>query len=159
MLEGKKATDLHRYMEETYIVEENWTEVKEPTQEYSNLDSINKLTHKIIGSCFDVHNELGRGFLEVVYKDALEYELKERDIQFEREKKYEIRYKEIILPRYYVSDFVVENKVIVEIKAQEGGLEDNLKQTINYLAASKCPIGLLINFGEKSLKYKRVILT
>ena len=98
-------------------------------------------------------------FLEIVYKDALEYELKEREIYFEREKKYEIKYKEIILPHYYLADFVVMDKVIVEIKAQEGAIEENVKQVINYLAASECQVGLLINFAEKSLKYKRILLT
>jgi len=146
-------------MNSNYTIEEIWTEVKEPKAAYVGSDLLNQLTHHIIGACFDVHNELGKGFLEIVYKDAFEYELKERDIYFEREKKYEIKYKEIILPHYYYADFVIENKVIVEIKAQEGAIEENIKQVINYLAASNCQVGLLINFAEKSLKYKRIILT
>jgi GxxExxY protein len=146
-------------MTSNYTIEEVWTEVKEPKAEYFGSDSLNQLTHQIIGACFDVHNELGKGFLEIVYKDALEYELKERDIYFEREKKYEIKYKEIILPHYYFADFVVMDKVIVEIKAQEGAIEEHVKQVINYLAASDCQVGLLINFAEKSLKYKRILLT
>ncbi len=68
-------------------------------------------------------------------------------------------YKGVKIPRNYKADFVVEDKVVVEVKAQNLVIEENMKQLINYLAVSKCKVGLLINFGENSLKYKRVILT
>ena len=139
------------------IIEDEWVEVNEPIESYDT--GLNQFTYKIIGCCFDVYNELGKGFLEIVYKDALEYEFKKRNIVFEREKKYKIHYKDIILKHYYVADFVVENCVIFEVKAQSGIIEDHYKQVINYLAASKCDFALLVNFAENSLKYKRIILS
>lgn len=142
-----------------YELEDNWIEVKDPVMDLDSFGPLNKTTYEVIGSCFDVYNELGKGFLENVYKDALQIEFNRRNIQFEREKKHEINYKGVILPHYYYSDFVIENNIILEVKAQEGVIENHLKQIINYLAVSKCQVGLLINFGENSLKYKRVILT
>jgi GxxExxY protein len=142
-----------------YELEDTWIEVKDPATALNSSNPLNKTTYEIIDSCFDVYNELGKGFLEIVYKDALQIEFKQRNIPFEREKKYEIEYKGIILPHYYYSDFVIDNNIILEIKAQEGVIETHTKQIINYLAVSKCKIGLLVNFGENSLKYKRIILT
>ena len=113
---------------------------------------------EIIGLCMEVHKILGKGLSEVVYKDAIEFELKSKNIPFERERKYEIEYKGAILPHYYFADFVINDKIILEVKAQEGVLEDHYQQVINYLAVSKLKLGLLINFGENSLKFKRVIL-
>ena len=115
-------------------------------------------TYKIIGLCMEVHKILGKGHSENVYCDALEYEFKINNIPFEREKRYNIEYKEIILPRYYFSDFTVFDEIILEIKAIQELTSAELKQTLNYLAASKNKIGLLINFGEDSLKYKRIII-
>ena len=74
-------------------------------------------------------------------------------------KKLEVHYKDVILPRHYFADFFVFNEIAVEVKAQEGIVEGLYKQAVNYLAACKKPLGLLINFGEDSLKFKRVILT
>jgi GxxExxY protein len=133
--------------------------MKDPSAILNSSSPLNKVTYEVIGSCFDVYNELGKGFLEIVYKDALQIEFNQRNIPFEREKKYEIEYKGLILPHYYFSDFVIDNTIILEIKAQEGVIETHTKQIINYLAVSKCKIGLLVNFGENSLKYKRIILT
>lgn len=127
-----------------------YSEDKYPEQE---------LTRIIIGICMEVHRQLGHGFLEVVYQDALNHELKLNGISFERKKKYTIDYKEIILSHFYVADFVIENKLILELKAQNGIVEEHYKQVINYLAASKNECGLLVNFGEPSLKFKRVILS
>ena len=115
-------------------------------------------TYKIIGACMEVHRTLGRGLLEVVYKDALCHEFMLQDIPFERERKYEITYKSIILPHYYFADFVVFDQIILEIKAQSGIVDAFHKQVINYLAISKHKLGLLVNFGEDSLQYKRLIL-
>ncbi len=106
----------------------------------------------------EVHKILGKGHSENVYADALEYEFKLNHIPYEREKKYNIEYKEIILPRYYFSDFTVFDEIILELKAIQQLSSSEIKQTLNYLAASKNKIGLLVNFGEDSLKYKRVIL-
>ncbi len=116
------------------------------------------LTYQIIGCCMEVHKELGKGFNEVVYKDALEIEFQMNDISYEREKEYQILYKGRKLPRKYNADFVVFNKIILEAKAIDKFSSGNLKQTLNYLAASKMRLGLLVNFGEDSLNYKRVIL-
>lgn len=116
-------------------------------------------TYKLIGVYMEVHRNLGKGFLEVVYKDALQYELRKMNIGFEREKKFEIAYKDIILPHYYIADFVAFGKIIIEVKAQENVAENHYKQVINYLAVSKLKLGLIINFGEESLKFKRVALT
>lgn len=115
-------------------------------------------TYAIIGCCMEVHKILGRGHSEIIYGDALEYEFRRNAIPFEREKKFDITYKEIVLPHYYFSDFVLYEKIILEIKAIQQLSSNEIKQTLNYLAASKNKIGLLINFGENSLKYKRVIL-
>ena len=114
--------------------------------------------YKIIGICMEVHNILGKGHSEVVYKDALEYELRINSIPFEREKIYEIEYKDIILPRKYIADFVVYKEIIFEVKAISQLTNSDIKQTLNYLASSKNKLGILVNFGEDSLKYKRIIL-
>ena len=115
-------------------------------------------SYTIIGLCMEVHKILGKGHSEVVYKDALEYEFKTNSIPFEREKIYEIEYKDIILPRKYIADFVVYNEIIFEIKAISQLTNNDVKQTLNYLASSKNKLGILANFGEDSLKYKRIIL-
>jgi GxxExxY protein len=115
-------------------------------------------TYKIIGICMEVHKILGKGHSEIIYGDALEYEFRKNEIPFEREKKYNITYKDIILPHHYFSDFVLFDEIILEIKAIQELSSSEIKQTLNYLAASKNKIGLLINFGEDSLKYKRIIL-
>lgn len=116
------------------------------------------LTYKIIGCCMEVHKNLGKGFNEIVYKDALEIEFKLNEFPYQREKEFNIEYKGFALPRKYNADFVVFDKIILEAKAIELLTSSHLKQTLNYLAASKLKLGLLVNFGEDSLKHKRVIL-
>ncbi len=115
-------------------------------------------SYYIIGLCMDVHNELGKGFSEIVYGDALELELKLHGVPYSREVRFNIDYKGNILSHQYIADFVIEDKIIVEIKAIEKLAQTHIKQTLNYLAASKLRLGLLINFGEDSLSYKRVVL-
>jgi GxxExxY protein len=116
-------------------------------------------SYKIIGACMEVHRLLGKGLLEVVYKDAVEYEFINLGIPFEREKRYDIVYKDIVLPHYYHADFVVYDKIILEIKSQRETVENHFRYVINYLALSKCPLGLLINFGQDSLVTKRIIFS
>jgi GxxExxY protein len=99
-------------------------------------------TYSFINCCFEVHKSLGKGFLEAVYKDALTYELTQRNIAFEKEKKFQIKYKNIFLPHYYISNFVVYDKIIIEVKAQENIFDGHYKQLINYLAVSKMKLGL-----------------
>jgi len=117
-----------------------------------------KETYEIIGACLEVYNELGKGFSEIVYKDALECEFQLRKIPYKREKSYRIKYKDRILPHSYDADFIVYNKIALEVKAIEQLVRGNVRQTLNYLAASKLKLGLLVNFGEDSLKHKRIIL-
>jgi GxxExxY protein len=119
---------------------------------------LSKETSIIIGLAMEVHKNLGKGFLEIVYKDALEYELKREGIYFEREKQFLVHYKDIILPHKFFADFIVFNSLILEIKAQSGLAENQYAQLLNYLAVSKCKVGLLLNFGESSLSFKRKIL-
>jgi GxxExxY protein len=114
--------------------------------------------YKIIGICMEVHTILGKGHSEIIYGDALEYEFKKNGIPYNREMKFNITYKEIILPHHYFSDFVVFDEIILEIKTIQQLSSSEIKQTLNYLAASKNKLGLLVNFGEDSLKYKRIIL-
>ena len=113
---------------------------------------------KIVGCCMEVHRVLGKGHSEVIYKDALEIEFKRQSISFSREREFVLSYKDVILPHKYSSDFVVLDKIILEAKAIERLADSHVKQTLNYLAASKLKLGLLVNFGEDSLAYKRVVL-
>jgi GxxExxY protein len=115
-------------------------------------------TYQIIGLCMEVHKILGKGFNEIVYKEALQYEFIKKEIPFEREKEYNIEYKDIVLSKRYFADFVVFDEIIIEIKAISQLTSSDTGQTLNYLACSKNKIGLVINFGEDSLKYRRVIL-
>ena len=119
---------------------------------------LSKETSMLIGIAMEVHRILGRGFSEIVYKDALQYEFVSREIFYEREKEYLVQYKNIILPHKFFADFVVFGEVLLEIKAQLGIEEKFYNQVINYLAVSKCKVALLLNFGEDSLKFKRIVL-
>ena len=106
----------------------------------------------------EVHKILGKGHGEIIYGDALEYEFKKNEVQYNREVKFNISYKDIILPHHYYSDFVIFDEINLEIKAIKEITSSEIKQTLNYLAASQNKLGLLVNFGEDSLKYKRIIL-
>jgi len=138
-------------------IQEEIFEVNEDVSNYDNLIYKNEV-YEFISCCFEVHKHLGKGFLEAVYVDALCYELRKKGIPFEREKKFEIQYKEVILPHYYFCDLIVFNKIIVEVKAQENIVNGHYKQLLNYLAITNCRLGLLVNFGEDSLRFKRVVL-
>jgi len=115
-------------------------------------------THRLIGLCMEIHRELGKGHDEVIYKDALVVELSRANVPFAREKKYEVKYKDVILPHCYFADFVISDKILFEAKAVEKLADPHIKQVLNYLAASKLRVGLLVNFGGDSLEWKRVIL-
>jgi len=114
-------------------------------------------SYQLIGICMEVHRELGMGFKEIVYKDALEYEFKTKNIPYFREKQYKITYKEIILPHQYNADFVVYGSIILEVKACSLIVNGFVKQTINYLKASGLQLGIIANFGEPSFVSKRVV--
>jgi len=128
--------------------------------EFTNMTEIiyKEESFRIIGLCMEVHNNLGKGFLEIVYKDALEYEFRKNNFPFEREKEYEVNYKDIILPHKFYADFVVFDKIILEVKGMAGIAEEHIAQTLNYLKVSGLKLGLIVNFGELSLQYKRVVL-
>lgn len=115
-------------------------------------------SYKIIGVCMEVHNNLGAGFLEIVYKDALEYEFKKADIPYQRERMYEVNYKGIILPHRFYADFVVYENIILEVKGASGIADEFIAQAINYLKVSQNQLALLVNFGEIRLNYKRIVL-
>jgi len=115
-------------------------------------------SYEIIGICMEVHRILGKGHSEVVYKDALEYEFQQAGITFSRETQFKINYKDIILRHRYYADFVVYDKIILEVKAIEELTSSHIKQTLNYLAVSNLNLGLLVNFGRDSLEHERVVL-
>ena len=92
-------------------------------------------SYELVGICMEVHTELGMGFREIVYKDAIEYELKSRMISYTREKQFKITYKNIILPHAYNADFIVYGSIILEVKASSMIATGFVKQTINYLKA------------------------
>jgi GxxExxY protein len=120
-----------------------------------NEDEINTLTHKIIGCAMQVHSTLGNGFQEVIYQRALAIEFTYQGLEFKREMEMDLSYRNLHIGTRRV-DFFVEDKVMLEIKAVEK-LEDVHKaQAINYCEAYKIRDGLLINFGSKSLDFKRV---
>ena len=114
-------------------------------------------SYELIGICMEVHRELGMGFREIIYKDALEYEFQQRDIPYERERPYLVRYKSITLPRRYNADFIVFDSIILEVKASTLIVDGFVKQTINYLKASNLQLGIIANFGQNSFVSKRVI--
>lgn len=110
---------------------------------------------QIIGAAMEVHKTLGLGFLESVYQEAMEIELTKRNIPFVPQKRIQIRYKDVLLNQYYVTDLFCYDKIIVELKAVSTILPEHEAQIINYVKATGIKLGLLLNFGEESLYYKR----
>lgn len=118
------------------------------------------ITKKIIGASFDVHSFLGNGFQEVIYQRALSHEFQKAKLSFQREIEQQIYYKDLPKPiGTRRADFVVENKVLVEIKAVIELEDVHIAQALNYLKAYKLEVGLLINFGSKSMTFKRLVLS
>ncbi len=115
-------------------------------------------SYQIIGKCFEVHNNLGPGFLEIVYKDALEYEFRKAGIPYEREKKYVVNYKGKVLPHKFYADFVVFDNIILEVKAVSGIADEFVAQAINYLKVSENKLALIVNFGELKINSRRIVL-
>ena len=119
-----------------------------------------EITEKIIGAAFEVHKFLGNGFQEVIYQRGLAFELAQAGLTFAREVEKDIFYKELTQPiGTRRADFVVEEKVLVELKAIIELEDVHITQALNYLRAYRLEVGLLINFGSKSLTFKRLILT
>lgn len=115
------------------------------------------LTREIIGAAMEVHKTLGNGFLESVYEEALAIEFDLRKVRYERQKSIDVFYKGL-LAKQFVCDFLVGEKVLVELKALKAITNIEEAQILNYLRATGVEVGLLINFGEQSLKYKRLVL-
>ncbi len=114
--------------------------------------------YEIVGVCMEVYNQLGHGFLEIVYKDAVEIEFLDNQMKYEREKEFAINYKGRTLNRKFNADFFVMDKIILEVKATREGISNEyITQTLNYLKASDCKIALIVNFGKSSLEYKRLV--
>ena len=116
-------------------------------------------SYKILGAAFAVHRELGCGFLERVYQDALEYEFRERGIPYEREKKIQIMYKGKLLGEPYRADFVCYGKIIIELKAVKTLEDTHYAQVLNYLKATKMKLGILVNFHDTFIVPKRIVNT
>ena len=127
------------------------------TSDQSNL-LYSDLTFKIIGAAMEVHRELGHGFLEAIYHEALALELSLRNIPFESERSLTIIYKGKPLKKTYTADFICYDKILIEIKALSAMTSDHFSQTLNYLKATGIKVGLIINFGTPSLTYRRLIL-
>jgi GxxExxY protein len=115
--------------------------------------------YKIIGCFYAVYNNLGPGFLESVYQEALAIEFDKNKIPYIREQKLEIYYNEEKLKKYFKADFICYNTIIVETKAQKFTAKTDIDQIINYLSATKIEVAYLVNFGAPQLFYKRLIYT
>jgi GxxExxY protein len=138
--------------------------IGEQNQRYNDETDMNKSTDiqfqqevfNIIGAAMEVQNHLGRGFLELVYHEALNIELGLRGIPFETEKLITIAYKGHLLERTYKADLVCYENIVVELKSVGKLKTEHTAQLLNYLKATNLPLGILINFGETPLKYKIV---
>ena len=116
-------------------------------------------TYKIIGLCMEVHKILGKGFNEIVYKEALQYEFIKNNIPFEREKEYVVNYKNTVLKHKFYADFVVFDNIILEIKSCESFNNSHITQCLNYLKVSQSKLALLVNFNKTSLEHKRIVMS
>ena len=114
-------------------------------------------SYKLIGACMQVHRELGPGFLEAVYQEALEKEFIKQGIPYNRESRLTIFYNGQKLKKYYVADFLCYDKIVVETKASKYLVQAFQEQLVNNLRAVNLKLGLLVNFGQPSLVYKRYI--
>ncbi len=118
------------------------------------MRELNDITGDVIGSAMEVHSVLGPGFLESVYHKALAYEMSLLGLGYESKKKLAVMYKDIVAGDFE-ADFLVKDEVIVELKAVENIIRAHHVQTVNYLSATGKDVGLLLNFGNKSLQYFR----
>ena len=113
---------------------------------------------KIIGICMEIHAALGMGLKEINYKDAMEMDFLEHKIIYQREKKFAVKYKGKTLQNPYRPDFIVYNAIVLEIKSVSTIIDTHLAQALSYLAVSGLRLAIVINFGERSLTWKRIIL-
>ena len=117
-------------------------------------------SYQIMGACFEVYNEMGPGFLESVYHECLEIQFSERSVPFTSKPQLSLCFKSKRLITYFQADFVCWNQIVIEIKAATCPVDDNTAQLLNYLNATRLPLGILVNFGHHpKLEYKRIALT
>ncbi|MEO6490849.1 MAG: GxxExxY protein [Ferruginibacter sp.] len=115
-------------------------------------------SYTIVGICMTIHKALGMGLKEINFKDAMEIDFIENRISYCREKKFSIRYKDQVLQNPYKTDFIVFNSIVLEIKSSSSIVDNHLAQALSYLSVTGLKLALVINFGERSLTWKRVIL-
>ncbi len=115
-------------------------------------------TYIILGICMEIHKSLGPGFQEPVYKEAMDYEFEVKEVPFEKERKFQIEYTVIQLRKKFFVDYVVFGKILLEVKATSAHHASFEAQTLNYLKASGMKVALIVNFGQSSLQYKRLII-
>jgi len=113
--------------------------------------------YDIVGTAMDVHNELGSGFLEGVYQEALELEFQKRNLSYQSQPVLNIHYKDMLLKKNYIADFICFDQIIVELKAIDhlSGREES--QVLNYLKATGLKVGVVLNFGTQQLEWKRYV--
>ncbi|WP_143959179.1 GxxExxY protein [Litoribacter populi] len=118
------------------------------------------LAKAILNAAFKIHTDLGQGLLESAYEECLSYELEKNGLLVEKQKILPLRYCDLDLKAGYRLDLLVENKVVIEVKAVETIKDVHIAQTLTYLRLTKCKLGLLLNFNVKYLKYgiKRVVI-
>ncbi|OGF44203.1 MAG: hypothetical protein A2452_05340 [Candidatus Firestonebacteria bacterium RIFOXYC2_FULL_39_67] len=122
------------------------------------IERDNKLTEKIIGCCFKLHTEIGPGHIEKTYHNGLIAIFEKENIVFESEKQYKLLYLEKEIGSFR-ADFVIENKLIIEIKSLERGIPEVFyRQTVSYLRSANLPLGLLVNFGTNRCQIKRIVV-
>jgi GxxExxY protein len=115
-----------------------------------------QLSYRVVGAAMEVHRLLGPGFLEAVYQTALAHEFDLLGIPFEQQKRLTVKYKDVVVGEY-IADFVINGKIIVEIKAVSSLTSSHQAQALNYLAATGFQLAILINFGATSLQQRRVV--
>lgn len=113
---------------------------------------------KIVGICMNIHRTLGMGLKEINYKDAMEIDFEEEGIPYKREERFAVKYKDQILRNPYYADFVVFESIIIEVKSASALIDAHMAQALSYLAVSGMKLALIINFGERSLTWKRIVL-
>jgi GxxExxY protein len=112
----------------------------------------------VVGVCMEVHSQLGPGFLEIVYKDAIEVEFNSSGIKYGREIQFDVQYKGAQLRHKFFADFTVFDKIILEVKCAESLHDIFYAQSLNYLKVSGYRLALLVNFGQERLEFKRIVL-
>lgn len=112
--------------------------------------------YKIVGLCMEVHRILGTGLCEIVYKDALEYGFIKNEIKFEREKEFNIKYKDIFLKHKFYADFIVSDDIVLEIKVAQEITKEQVAQTINYVNLAWSRLGIIVNFKNRSIEHRRI---